>query len=187
MGRRGVFYLFKLFLPAFAASSGGGGVSILTVNLQAGSTLATEFCSAEETRNSFFYSVEESAHSEAFRGLGKSLFRSSDQKGHGRKKLVLQKILLQQTELTACFRPRHASERNSELLSLPRNGLEPNFQVFACSSVPRNGIPSFFPSRNPSVCFLFFSMVQNSEHFSPLRNGSERNSENFLFCGIPPE
>ncbi len=33
-------------------------------------------------------------------------------------------------------------------------------------------------------------MEQNSEHFSPLRNGSERDSENFLFhgtAGIPPE
>ena len=33
-------------------------------------------------------------------------------------------------------------------------------------------------------------MVQNSEHFSPLRNGSKRNSESFLFrgtAGIPPE
>jgi hypothetical protein len=33
-------------------------------------------------------------------------------------------------------------------------------------------------------------MVQNSEHFCPLRNGSEWNSENFLFRGtdgIPPE
>jgi hypothetical protein len=31
-------------------------------------------------------------------------------------------------------------------------------------------------------------MVQNSEHFSPLQNGSERNYENFLFpgkAGIP--
>jgi hypothetical protein len=33
-------------------------------------------------------------------------------------------------------------------------------------------------------------MAQNSEHFSPLRNGSERNSESFLFrgtAGMPPE
>jgi hypothetical protein len=33
-------------------------------------------------------------------------------------------------------------------------------------------------------------MVQNSEHFSPLRNSSERNSANFVFrgtAGIPPE
>jgi hypothetical protein len=33
-------------------------------------------------------------------------------------------------------------------------------------------------------------MVQNSEHFSALQNGSELNSENFLFrgaAGIPPE
>ncbi len=32
----------------------------------------------------------------------------------------------QQTELSACFCPRHASEGNSELVSLPRNGLERN-------------------------------------------------------------
>ncbi len=33
-------------------------------------------------------------------------------------------------------------------------------------------------------------MVKNSEHFSPLLNGSERNYENILFrgtAGIPPE
>ncbi len=34
------------------------------------------------------------------------------------KKLVLQKILLQQTELTVCFLPRNASEPNSESLLL---------------------------------------------------------------------
>ncbi len=42
----------------------------------------------------------------------------------------------------------------------------------------------------PRVCFYFCSMVQNSEHFSPLWNGSERNSDIFLFRGtdgIPPE
>ncbi len=70
------------------------------------------------------------------------------------------------------------------------------FQVFAYSFVPRNGIPSCFhfcgmvQNRILSVCFKFCSMVQNSEHFSPLRNGSEWNSENFLFrgtAGIPPE
>jgi hypothetical protein len=40
------------------------------------------------------------------------------------KKLVLQKILLQQTELTTCFPRRHAPERKFELFSLPRNGSE---------------------------------------------------------------
>jgi hypothetical protein len=40
----------------------------------------------------------------------------------------------------------------------------------------RNGIPR--------VCFYFFSMERNSEHFCPLRNGSERNSESFLFRGM---
>ena len=49
----------------------------------------------------------------------------NDRKWH-EKKLVLQKILLQQTELTACFCPKHALEWNSELLSLPQNGSEQN-------------------------------------------------------------
>jgi hypothetical protein len=34
------------------------------------------------------------------------------------------------------------------------------------------------------VCFYFFSTDRNFEHFSPLRNGSERNSESFLFHGM---
>jgi hypothetical protein len=61
-----------------------------------------------------------------------------------------------------------STERNSELFSLPRNGLEQNYES----------------------CFYFCIMAQNSEHFSPLRNGSERNSESFLFRGtarVPPE
>jgi hypothetical protein len=60
-----------------------------------------------------------------------------------------------------------STERNSELISLPRNGSERN-----------------------SESLLLLMTVQNSEHFSPLRNGSERNSESFLFhgiAGIPPE
>jgi hypothetical protein len=70
------------------------------------------------------------------------------------------------------------------------------FQVFASIFVPRNGIPScllfrgMVQNRIPRVGFLFCSMVQNSEHFSPLLNDSERNSESFLFrgtAGIPPE
>ncbi len=44
--------------------------------------------------------------------------------------------------------------------------------------------------RNSESLPLFFSKEQNSEHFSLLRKGSERNSESFLFCGtaeIPTE
>ncbi len=80
------------------------------------------------------------------------------------KKLVLQKILLQQIELTEFFCPRHASERNSEsLLLFLFHGTEfrvgfssaewfgKQFQVFASIFVPRNRIPS---------CFLFRGMVQ---------------------------
>ncbi len=40
----------------------------------------------------------------------------------------------------------------------------------------RNGIPR--------VCFYFFSTERNSEHFSPLRSGSELNFESFLFRGM---
>ncbi len=91
--------------------------------------------------------------------------------GNGMKKFVLQKILLQQTELIACFRRRHAWEQNSELLSLPRNGSKQNskclliflfqgtefrvvfssaewfrteFRVFAPNFVPWYRIPSNF-------------------------------------------
>ncbi len=38
-------------------------------------------------------------------------------------------------------------------------------------------------NRVSRVCFYFCSMVQNSEHFSPLPNGLEWNSESFLFRG----
>ncbi len=78
-------------------------------------------------------------------------------------------------------------------ISAPANRID---SMFLSKDMLRKGIPSccLFPGmvrkRNPSVCFLFCSMVQNSEHFYPLRNGSERNSENFLFwgaAGIPPE
>ncbi len=67
-----------------------------------------------------------------------------------------------------------------------RNG---NPRVFFCS---RNGIPSCFlfrelvRNRIPSVCFYFCSTQRNSDLFSLLRNGSERNSTSlllFLFHG----
>ncbi len=94
---------------------------------------------------------------------------------------------------------QHSFVRDMLRNGIPRNGSEligTEFQVFAYIFVPRNGIPSCFLFRGtvqiriPSVCILFCFMAKNSEHFSPLRNGSERNSENFLFrgtAGIPPE
>jgi hypothetical protein len=53
-----------------------------------------------------------------------------------------------------------------------------NRQHVFVRDILRNGIPR--------VCLfcIFFSKEQNSEHFSPLRNGSERNSESFLFRGM---
>ncbi len=121
-----------------------------------GSGISFRKNSAEQTRNSFRYSAEESAHSETFRSLLKSLFRSEEQKEMAWKKLVLQKILLKQTELTACFHPRHASERKSELLSLLRNVSEQN-----------------------SKCLLIF-LFHGTELFSLPQNGSEGNSERLL-------
>jgi hypothetical protein len=123
-----------------------------------GSRISFRKNSAEYTQNSFRYSAEESAYFEAFRSLRKSLFRSSN--GNGMKKLVLQKILLQQTEMTACFHPRH--------------------------TVLRNGISSCCLFRGkvwnkiPSVFLYFCSMKQNSELCSLPRNGSEWNSERLL-------
>jgi hypothetical protein len=115
--------------------------------------------------------------------------------GNVMKKISFTKILLHQTELTACFRPKHASERNSELLSLPRNGSEQNSKCLLIILFRRTGLRVVFSSAEwfrtefrafASIC----SMVQNSEHFSPLRNSSQQNSENCLFrgtAGIPPD
>ncbi len=54
------------------------------------------------------------------------------------KKLVLQKTLLQQTVLTACF-PENASERNSERLAISSN-LRLQLILFELVSIPRNGL-----------------------------------------------
>jgi len=83
--------------------------------------------SAEFTRNGFRYSTEESAHSEAFRGLQKSQFRGSE------------------PEKTGCFCLRHALERNSEslLLFFPRNGIP---SIFLLCGMVRNGFPRVFRS-----------------------------------------
>ncbi len=84
--------------------------------------------------------------------------------------------------MRACFCLQNALERNSESLLL--------------FFVPRNGIPHCFlfrqmvQNRIPRVCFYFYYTKQNFEHFSPLRNCSERNYVSFLFCrtaGILPE
>jgi hypothetical protein len=134
--------------------------------------------------------------------------RVNSEARNGRKwheKISFTKILVQQTEY---FRPRQfrngtprdclyfcSTERNSELFSLPRNGsgqnskcsllfcsTERNSELFLFRGMVENGIPR--------VSFYFRSMVQNSEHFSPLQKSSEWNSESFLFrgtAGIPPE
>ncbi len=54
--------------------------------LERGVELATDFRFEKIPRNRFRYSAEESAHSEAFPGLRKSQFRSSERNGITRKK-----------------------------------------------------------------------------------------------------
>ncbi len=70
------------------------------------------------------------------------------------------------------------------------------FQELAYIFVKQIGIPSIFLFRGmvrngiPRVCLYFCSTVHNYEHFPLPRNGSEWNSESFLFCGtagIPQE
>ncbi len=128
--------------------------------------------------------------------------------GSGMKKLVLQKILLQQTELSSCFFVRDMlrngipkvcfsfcfTELNSELLSLTRNGSEQNSKCLLLFA-PRNRIPSCVLSAEwfrTEFREFASTLFQGREFgaFSPLRNGSEWNSESFLFrgtAGIPPE
>jgi hypothetical protein len=112
-----------------------------------------------------------------------------------RKKLVLPKILIQETEKIAFFCPRLALERNSESL-IDFFSAERNSEHFSplWNTSERNSVSFLFRgmihNKIPRVCFYLCSMVQNSEHFPPLRNGSERNSESFLLrgtAGIPPE
>jgi hypothetical protein len=74
--------------------------------------------------------------------------------------------------------------------------LRTEFRKLALLFVPWNGISSCFLFREmvwnriPSVFFYFCSTARNSELFSLLWNGSDRNSDSFLFSGtarIPPE
>jgi hypothetical protein len=78
--------------------------------------------------------------------------------------------------------------RNSEVYgrvySEARNGRKYEKICFTKNPAPANIKIHLF------IYYYFCSMVQNSEHFSLLWNGSERNSEKFLFrvtVGIPPE
>ncbi len=93
----------------------------------------------------------------SFRGSRKSRFRSSERNGITWKISVLQKILLQQTELEACLRWQNASEQNSDSLllflfhrtefrvaSLPWNGFKMKFREFSSIFVPQSRIPSIF-------------------------------------------
>ncbi len=101
----------------------------------------------------------------SFRGLRTSQFRSLERNGMTWEKLVLQKILLQQTELTVCFCPRHASERNSELVSLPRNGLGRNSKSLLLFLFHGTEFLAFFSSEEwCGTEFREFSFPRNSRN-----------------------
>jgi hypothetical protein len=103
--------------------------------------------------------------------------------------------------------PAPANRIDGMFLSETCSGTE--FQEFSSIFFPRNRISSIFllcgtvgdeiprvfcsadgPEPNSESLQLFLFSVQNSKHFSPLQNGSEHNSESFLFrhtAGILPE
>ncbi len=142
-----------------------------SVRVRVGNEISFRKNSAEQTRNGFHFTAEESPHSEAFRGYVRVNSKARNGTEFDMKKLV-KKILLQQTEWTHVF--------SSETCI----GME--FREFASIFVSRNGIPSWFLFRGlvwnriPSVCFQFCSTERNSELFSLQRNGSERNFESLL-------
>ncbi len=154
--------------------------------------------SAEQTWNGFRYSADESVHSQAFRGLIPRLVTE----GNNIKKNQFYK------KFCSSIHNVFLQGRFREFISIlfPQNGIP---SCFLFHGMVRNRIPSFcfyFCSTEwnselffvfgmvqngiPRVCFYCCSMVQNFEHFSLLRNGSERNFESFLFrgtTGIPLE
>jgi hypothetical protein len=80
------------------------------------------------------------------------------------------------------FSSETASERNSESLFL--------YLVYGTEFLVVFYSAEWFGTELREFASNFCSLVQNYEHFSPLRNGSERNSASFLFrgtAGIPPE
>ncbi len=119
--------------------------------------------SAELTQNGFHYSVEESAHSEAFRSLRKSQFWSSQENGIPWKIWFDKKSCSRKQNWKCVF--------VGEMLW---NGI-PRVCFHFC---PRNGILSWFlfhrmvQNRIPSGCFYFCSTERNSELFSLPQNVS---------------
>ncbi len=123
-------------------------------------------------------STEERVHSKAFRGLRKSRFRGSEQKKMAWKKLVLQKILLQQQKRQHVFVqdmlwngiPRvcfnfFTMEWNSEYFSPLRKGLEQNFESFLLPRWFRTEFREFasifVPWYRILSIFLLCGMVRN--------------------------
>ncbi len=86
-----------------------------------------------------------------------------------------------------------STERNSKLFSLPRNSSERNSESLLLLLLLGTEFRAFFSSTEWFRMEFreFVSILFNRiEHFSIPRNGSERKTESFLFCGtakIPPE
>ncbi len=112
------------------------------------------------------------------------------------KKITFTKNPAPANRIESVFFLQNALERNSEslLLCLCRRfefrfvfssveWFRMEFQVFA-SIFARNGISSCFLVRRmlqngiTGVCFYCYSIIQNSEHFYPLRNGSVHHKMN---------
>ncbi len=140
--------------------------------------LATEFLSEKIPRNRLGTASVIPRSKGSFGGIPRFTEESIPKlgkEGNGMKKLVLQKILLQQTELTACLSSETCFGTEFRVVVSSEEWFRTEFQVFAYVFVPRNEIPS---------CFLFSQMVQNgipsvASNFVPWY----RIPSIFLLCG----
>jgi hypothetical protein len=153
--------------------------------------------SPEQTRNGFRYSAEKSAHSAEFRVHQKSQIHSSEPNGTKRNSAEIMKFYETASKrrrilsvfcsinglerIFKCFLFRKWLGMEFQVLFSSENGLERNSEVFSS----KNSL-----ERNSKVLSLENGLERNSKGFSIQRNGSEWNSEVFLFRetgGIPIE
>ncbi len=93
-----------------------------------------------------------------------------------RNKITLEQQSTERNRIPSCSIFRGMVQNGIPSVCFYFCSTERNFTLFFFRRMVQTGIPR--------VCFYNCSMAQNSKHFSPLRNGSEGNSESFLFCGI---
>ncbi len=168
------FIVTHIYFPLFHPKVGNG------IQLRKNST--------EQTRNGFHYSAEESGHFEAFRGLRKSQFRSSEwngmawknwfsKKSCSSKQRVFVRDMLQNGIPRVCFFFCFTVQ-NSQLFSPLRNSSKRNSESFLFRGTP--GIPQ--EQTNCSVYSVFRGIiffVGNCQPYSTLPPQPRASVANF--------